>query len=295
MTGPERGFLLLCSHLGDPERKCLTTAQFRRLAQRVKHAEKTTEDRELIPADLKALGYGPEEAERIVILLSEEDRLDRYLRRAEKAGCGVLTRFSGHYPRELEQRLGQDAPPVLWYKGDPALLDGPKIALVGSRELLPENAFFAHQAGIQATRQGFALVSGNAKGADRTAQDGCLESGGRVISIVADALEDHKTADNILWLSEDSFDLGFSSIRALSRNRLIHSIGVATLAAQSSLKTGGTWDGSVKNLRFGWTPLFCFDDGRESTALLAQMGAELIGLDALEDLSALAHFGNCLF
>lgn len=295
MTGPERGFLLLCSHLGDPERKCLTTAQFRKLFQRMQLAKKPTEDRELIPADLMALGYGPEEAAHIVALLNEEERLHHYLRRAEKAGCSVLTRFSACYPRELEQRLGEDAPAVLWYRGDPALLGGPKIALVGSRDLLPENAHFARQTGIQAARQGFTLVSGNARGADRTAQDACLESGGSVISIVADALEDHTPAENILWLSEDSFDLGFSAPRALSRNRLIHSMGIATLAAQSSLKTGGTWDGSVKNLRFGWTGLFCFDDGRESTRLLGQMGAELIGVEALKNLSGLASSRNCLF
>ena len=295
MTGAERGFLLLCSHLGDPERRRLTTAQFRKLSQRMKAAKRPAEDRDLVPADLKALGYGDEDAERIVQLLSEEDRLDHYLRRAEKAGCKALTRFSGAYPKELEQRLGEDAPALLWYKGDPALLKGPRIALVGSRDLLPENASFARQTGIQAAKQGFTLVSGNARGADQTSQNACLASGGRVISIVADALTDRKETENLLWLCEDSFDLGFSPIRALSRNRLIHSIGIATIAAQASLKVGGTWDGSVKNLRFGWSPLFCFDDGRESTQMLAQMGAVLIGEEVLEDLTALADWKPCLF
>ena len=36
MTGPEKGFLLLTSHLGDPNRKPLTVAQFRQLALQVK-------------------------------------------------------------------------------------------------------------------------------------------------------------------------------------------------------------------------------------------------------------------
>ena len=30
MTGAERGFLLLCCHLGDPQRRPLTVAQFRK-------------------------------------------------------------------------------------------------------------------------------------------------------------------------------------------------------------------------------------------------------------------------
>lgn len=284
MTGPERGFLLLCSHLGDPERKCLSTAQFRKLTRLMRMAEKPNEDRDLLPSDLKALGYGTEDARRILTLLSEEDRLDRYLRKAEKADCHPLTLFSGRYPKILEDRLGDDAPAVLWYRGDISILDKPGIGLVGSRDLLPENAAFAREAGTQAAGQGFVLISGNARGADRTAQDAALAAGGRVLSVLADALTDHVPGKSVLYLCEDSFDLGFSPIRALSRNRVIHALGRITLVAQSSLKTGGTWDGSVKNLRFGWSPLYCFDDGRNSTRLLMQMGAEPV---KIEDLNAL--------
>ena len=290
MTGPERGFLLLCSHLGDPERKSLTTAQFRKLTRRMRQSEQIPSDRDLERKDLTSLGYSHEEARRIVDLLSEEERLDHYLRRAERAGCHVLTLFSGHYPKPAEQRLGDDAPAVLWYRGDPTILERDGIGLAGSRDLFPENADFARQAGIQAARQGLTLISGNARGADRTAQQGCLESGGSVIAILADRLTDHAPEESCLYLCEDSFDLPFSPIRALSRNRLIHSMGIATLIAQSTLNRGGTWDGSVKNLRFGWTDLFCFDDGRESTLRLCQMGAEQISLSHLSDLRNLpAH------
>lgn len=295
MTGAERGFLLLCSHLGDPERKCLTTAQFRKLTRRMRLAEKPSENRDLLPSDLKALGYGSEEAKRILTLLSEEDRLDRYLRKAEKAGCHPLTPFSGHYPRSLEQRLGDDAPAVLWYRGDLSILDRPGIALVGSRDLLPENAAFAQEAGVQAARQNLTLISGNARGADITAQDAALAGSGSVISVLADALTGHAPAERMLYLCEDSFDLGFSAVRALSRNRLIHAMGHITLVAQSSLKTGGTWDGSVKNLRFGWSPLYCFDDKRESTRLLSQMGAETVDFTGLNDLRSLFREENRLF
>lgn len=295
MTGAERGFLLLCSHLGDPDRKCLTTAQFRRLTQRMRTARMPEEDRELRADDLKALGYGDADAQRIVALLSEEERLARYLRKAARQDCHVLTRFSGRYPRILEDSLGDDAPGLLWYRGDPELLGAPMISLVGSRELLPENRLFARDSGTQAACQGFTLVSGNARGADRTAQDACLSSGGNVVSILADALTEHLPGDRMLYLCEDSFDLGFSPIRALSRNRLIHAMGCLTLVVQSSLKTGGTWDGSVKNLRFGWSPLYCFEDGRESTRLLVQMGADSIERKDLCDLSALTGRSPRLF
>lgn len=287
MTGPERGFLLLCSHLGDPERKVLTTAQFRNLSRIMRSAQPVDKDRDLSASDLKALGIREDMARRILDLLDEEERLDRYLVRAEREDCHVMTLFSAGYPRCLEQRLGPDAPALLWYKGDPALLAKDAIGLVGSRDLEPENAAFAHQAGVQSAMQNIALVSGNARGADRTAQEACLRAGGQVISVVADELNRHSRRENLLYLSEDSFDLEFSTQRALSRNRLIHSLGFATLVAQSSLKHGGTWDGSVKNLRFGWTPLFCYADSSESIRLLCQMGAGAIGPEELAELRKL--------
>ena len=42
MTGAEKGFLLLTSHLGDPARPVLTTAQFRTLAVRAGQMQMST-------------------------------------------------------------------------------------------------------------------------------------------------------------------------------------------------------------------------------------------------------------
>ena len=284
MTGAEQGFLLLCCHLGNPERRPLTVAQFRKLARRVRDSEKAPGDRELQLSDLTALGFSRDEGQRILQLLSEEALLDRYLHKAAKFGCIPLTRLTPGYPRRILDALGDDAPGCLWARGDLSLLECPGIALVGSRELQPENERFARQVGVEAARQGLTLISGNARGADRTAQDACLVSGGGVISIVADRLTDHVTVGRMLYLSEEGFDLEFSSQRALSRNRCIHAMGISAISAQCSLRTGGTWDGSVKNLRFGWSPLYVFADGSESAELLQQMGAEKIGFDELRNL-----------
>ena len=55
--------------------------------------------------------------------------------------------------------------------------------------------------------------------------------------------------------------------------------------AQAELERGGTWDGTVKNLRFGWSPVLCFRDGSLASRELEQMGAYLIGREDLEDFS----------
>ncbi len=288
MRAGERGFLLLTSQLGDPDRKPLTVAQFRTLTQRMRDMSSPSEpDSQLTVDYILSIGYDRAMAERIVGLLEDEIRLESYLRIAERKGCVPVTRVSDAYPQILRNRLGADAPGSLWAKGDLSLLDTPMIALVGSRNLRAANKEFAYAVGREAARQGYTLVSGNARGADKTAQDACLEWGGKVISIVADELENCSVADNILYLSEDSFDLPFSALRALSRNRVIHAMGHKTFVAQCTYGKGGTWDGTVKNLRHNISPVFCFADGSAATAELEQLGATLIATDDLLDFSAL--------
>ena len=295
MTAREAGFLLLTGSLGNPERKPLTTAQLRTLGKRMRNMPKPAEDRDLEEKDLLALGYGSEMARRILGLLEEKELLAHYLNRGSKLGCEPISRVNDGYPSVLKQRLGLEAPGCLWAKGDRSLLDTPMIALVGSRDILPENKAFAAEVGRQAALQGYTLVSGNARGADRTAQSACLEAGGRVISVVADELSKQTPSDNILYVSEEDFDEGFSAQRAISRNRVIHALGRMVFVAQSGLGKGGTWDGTVKNLRYGWSSVACFRDGSDAAAQLEQMGAYLVDPRDLQDMAALVQSDIKLF
>lgn len=295
MTPRERGFLLLASHLGNPDRRPLSAPQLRILAQRVREMEVSDPARDLTPSDLAALGYGPDMQRRILGLLDEEELLDQFLRKGRQVGCTPITRVTPGYPLLTRRRLGDDSPGCLWAKGDLSILETPAVALVGSRDLQAENRRFAEEAGRQAALQGLTLISGNARGADRTAQQAALEAGGIVISIVADELAKQPHREHVLYLSEDGYAEAFSAQRALSRNRVIHSLGWRTFVAQTGFKTGGTWDGTVKNLRYGWSSVYCFDDGSEGMQLLEQMGAVLIGLEALRDFGSLPEKEQNLF
>lgn len=287
MTPGEQGFLLLTGFLGDPLRKPLTVAQFRTLTARVRDMQKPAEERELTEADLIAIGYSRDMAARILSLLSSKEQLDWYVQRGRQQSCYPITRVSDGYPLALRKKLGTDCPGSLWAKGDVSILDTPGIALVGSRELRNANSAFALEAGRQAALQGYTLISGNARGADRAAQESCLKHGGRVISVVADALEKCPNRENVLYLSEEGFDLAFSAHRALSRNYVIHCLAQKVLVAQSRIAKGGTWSGTVKNLRHGWTPVFCYDDGSDAAHDLGQMGAVRIRTEDLGNISAL--------
>lgn len=295
MKQTERGFLLLTSSLGDPLRKPLTVAQFRTLAKRAQQMDVPKEQRDLTLEDLTALGYDVSFAYRVLYLLSQEDLLDHYLNRSRKAGCVPISRISADYPAVLRRKLDPDSPASLWTKGDLSLLEKPMVALVGSREIAPENRSFAWELGTQAAKQGYILVSGNARGADRIAQTACRRAGGEVVVVVADELDKQQPEDGVLYISEEGFDLPFSAQRALSRNRVIHALAEKTFVAQCTCGSGGTWDGTTKNLRFGWSPVFCFADGSEAVEQLEDLGAQQITMEQLKDISVLQPMHMTLF
>ena len=287
MTGAERGFLLLCAELGDG-RKPLTPAQFRSLRSRVlaRSGEAPTPQRPLTEADLRALGCDAAFAASVAGLLNRERELELYLSIAAERGIRPLTRISPEYPARL-RRLGDAAPAVLFCRGRTELLNRPAVALVGSRELTESGRAFARRVGELAAREGLVLVSGNARGADRTGQEACLAAGGAVIAVLPEGLQDHAPeSDRILYLCQWGWHLPMAPYRALERNRLIHALGEKTLAAQSR-RSGGTWSGSTENLRRGWSPLFVNADGGPGCAALADLGAVSLRLEQLRSLRAL--------
>ena len=287
MTPGQCGLLLLTSCLGDVDSKPLTVAQYRELSKRVRAMERPTEQRNLQQQDLTGLGYEEDFAERVLRLLARKDQLNRYLQEGELRKCLPLTRLTEGYPDRVRGCLGLDAPSVLWAKGDLGILDTPKVALVGSRSLHSDNRAFAQEVGRQAALQGYTLVSGNASGADTAAQESCLSCGGKVISVVADEMIRYAQRENLLYLSEDGFDLPMTAWRALSRNRVIHSLADKTFVAQCRLGGGGTWDGTTKNLKNGWSPVLCCRDGSDGSLELSKRGAVLIDLVDLNHISKL--------
>ena len=287
MTAAERGFLLLCADLGDG-RKPLTPAQLRTLRARVlaRTGEKEDPDRPMTAADLRALGYDEVFSARMAELLGRERELSSYLSVAAELGIRPLTRISEGYPARL-RCLGESAPAVLFCRGNAALLNRPGVALVGSRELSPEGARFARRVGELAAAEGFVLISGNARGADQTAQNACLEAGGSVAAILPDGLQDHTPeGERIVYLCEWGWHLPMAAYRALERNRLIHAMGEKTFVAQSH-PSGGTWSGSEENLRRGWSPLFVHDDGSEGCRTLISLGGVPVKPESLHSLRSL--------
>ncbi len=270
MRQTERGLLLLCCPLGDPMAGALSLAQARELSRRARAAGIGEEDpfRDVTVKDVRRLGYSEYEAGHIVSLLGRERQLDGYLLAAEKADVAVITRLDARFPQRLREQLGARCPAALFCRGDLRLLQRPCISVVGSRHLASPGAQFAAQAGRLAAREGFTLCSGDAMGADRTAQEACLRGGGSVLIFPATELVYCPARENVLYAAEGGFELGFSAQRALGRNRFIHAMGEKTLVAQTSFGKGGTWNGSLDNLQHKNSHLSVFDDGSQGALAL---------------------------
>lgn len=294
MTRAEEGVLLLCCSLGQTDCKPLTMPQFRELGLRVRASVRSGDGlREVSVSDLRNLNYDEEQAQRIVRLLDRERQLVSYLRAGEARGIYPVTRLSAAYPIRIVGNRHLSSPPVLFCMGDASLFAEPSVAVVGSRQLRPDNEAFAKKAGELAAREGLTLVSGGAVGADTAAQEACLSHGGSTIIFLPDRLLERKPENRVLYCVEDGYDLPFLPQRALRRNALIHMQGQRTLAAQCTYGSGGTWQGCLDNLKHGWSPLFVFDDGSDGAKALMERGAT--GVHTLESIHNLAGDQTSLF
>ena len=101
MIPRERGFLLLTSHLGNPERKVLTYPQIRDLAAKAAAFPHADGEGELTEDHLRQLGCCQELSRRVVQLLGQEAELDWYLSRGKWQGCVPICRIGIGYPELL--------------------------------------------------------------------------------------------------------------------------------------------------------------------------------------------------
>lgn len=90
-------------------------------------------------------------------------------------GAHILFQGEPDYPPLLAHI--DDAPPILFARGHPALLKKRAVALVGSRNASVNGRRFARDMAITLGEAGFLVVSGMARGIDTAAHIGALDTG----------------------------------------------------------------------------------------------------------------------
>lgn len=246
--------------------KPLTNAEWGRFALWLKERSNTPAD--LLVADPKTLLQGWHDArisaERIIELLNRGHSLALAMEKWQRAGLWVVTRSDQEYPRRLKQRLKTDSPPVLFGCGNKALLNTGGLAVIGSRNASEADLAFTDQVGAKAAKEGFAIVSGGARGVDETAMLGAMKQGGVVIGVMADSLLKAATSskwrkglmdEHAVLVSPFYPEAGFSAGNAMARNKYIYCLADSSLVIHSG-KKGGTLNGAEENLKKAWVPLW---------------------------------------
>jgi len=96
------------------------------------------------------------------------------LAQAQAAGIRQLTWDEPEYPRSLREIY--DAPPLLYVRGNVALLNRHQISIVGSRRPTPYGNQMAERLARDLADRGLVIVSGLARGVDSCAHKGALSS-----------------------------------------------------------------------------------------------------------------------
>lgn len=245
-------------------------------------------ERKLRPADLlgAALGdlvHAGLAPARVEALLARGTALALALEKWRRSGLWVLSRGDAAYPKRLKKKLGHSAPPLLYGAGDPMLLDGGGLAMVGSRDASESILEFTREVARACARDGLGVISGGAKGVDAAAMQGAGEAEGSVIGVLAaDLLRASVNRQNRLGIQSGRLVLvspfnpeaGFNAGNAMARNRYIYALADYALVVDSADGEGGTWAGAVENLRHGWTPLYVRTPGEKqgNAALIAKGG-----------------------
>lgn len=169
------------------------------------------------------------------------------LRWAEQTQQHVLLHDMPEYPALLKETTG--APPLLFVQGDPAVLEQPQIAIVGSRQATRPGLDTAQRFARSLARGGFAVTSGLALGVDAAAHQGALDVQGATIAVVGTGLNRvyparHRGLARTLveqggaLVSELTLDSAPHASHFPRRNRIISGLALGVLVVEASPSSG---------------------------------------------------------
>ncbi|WP_420566644.1 DNA-processing protein DprA [Thalassovita sp.] len=184
------------------------------------------------------------------------------LKAARALGARMLCHGAPDYPAALAQI--SDAPPFVWAIGNLDALKRPMIAMVGARNASSLGIRMARALAKDLADQGYAIVSGLARGIDTAAHTASLNSG--TLAVMAGGVDVIYPAENTrlgqditktgLRLSEQPFGLTPQARHFPRRNRIISGLAQGLIVIEAAAKSGSLI--SAKN---------ALDQGREVMAV----------------------------
>ena len=190
-------------------------------------------------------GYDPVKYARTIEKLRASSA-DHLLQSISDAKATFLTPADSTWPQSVNDLA---APPIaLVVKGDPALLTGESLAIVGTRNPTQYGVRIAQDFAAGFVDRDWSIISGGAYGIDAAAHKGALVAEGITIAVIAAGIDINYPAGNARLFAEIA-ELGclVSEVapgtpaipsRFLTRNRLIAALSNATLVVEAAFRSG---------------------------------------------------------
>jgi DNA processing protein len=163
---------------------------------------------------------------------------------ARRIGAHPLFTIEPGYPAAMA--FLEHAPPMIYAAGDPALLNKPSLAVVGSRRASAAGIKLTRQLAAEVGREGIVIVSGLARGIDAAAHEATLRTG--TIAVLAGGLDivyppehadlQRRIAEQGCLISERPPGLEPRARDFPRRNRLISGISYAVLVVEAARRSG---------------------------------------------------------
>ena len=169
-----------------------------------------------------------------------------YFKRLKRLGIKFITKSSKSYPPNLLDL--EDAPPVVYVKGEITGADVNSVAIVGTRNLTSYGYNVTKRFAGELGKLKVTIVSGLALGIDAVAHESCLTKGGRTIAVLATGLDiitpfsNRNLAEQIVkngaLISE--YPLGYPVYKSSypQRNRIISGLSKAVIVIEAKIQSG---------------------------------------------------------
>ncbi|HID61443.1 MAG TPA: DNA-binding protein [Anaerolineae bacterium] len=205
-------------------------------------------------------GLARQQAEALGAARVEAERIRAEL---EQRGVALLTLASLEYPIRLRQRLGNQAPPLLYAWGNLDLLQKNAVGFCGARDVSAKGIAVAKDCAAQIASWGWVVVSGGARGVDTATHRAALMAGGTTVIVLPEGILRYRprrelnslvSQEQVLLISEFPPHKIWSVANAMRRNRTICGLSEALIVIESGT-SGGTFEAGKLALRLKM-PLF---------------------------------------
>jgi DNA processing protein len=231
-----------------------------------------------------------------------QDELDA----ARRLGAEPLFTLEPGYPKALA--AVEVPPPMIYAKGNIALLQQPALAIIGSRLASAAGLKLAKQFAIELGRAGLAIVSGLARGVDGAAHEASLATG--TVAVLAGGVDniyppEHASLYRIIseqgcLVSEQPPGFKPRASDFPRRNRIISGLSLGVLVIEAARRSGTLLTARLAGEQgrdvFA-VPGHPLDPRAEGTNLLLKTGATLVteARDVLETLEPMAGLNKQAF